>query len=41
MRLINQKAEILERSESKINNIANIARICYKSENKAGDESND
>ena len=40
MRLVNQKAEILERSESKINNIANIARICYKSENKADDESN-
>ena len=40
MQLVNQKAEILERSESKINNIANIARICYKSESKADDESN-
>jgi thymidylate synthase (FAD) len=40
MKLVSQKAEILERSENKINNIANIARICYKSENKADDESN-
>ena len=40
MQLVSQKAEILEHSESKINNIANIARICYKSENKADDESN-
>lgn len=40
MQLVNQKAEILERSESKINNIANIARVCYKSEEKADNKSN-
>lgn len=40
MEFVKQKAEILERSESKMNNIANIARICYKSENKADDENN-
>ena len=40
MKFVKQKAEIIEKPESKINNIANIARICYKSENKADDESN-
>lgn len=40
MKFIKQSAEIIEKSENKINNIANIARICYKSENKADDESN-
>lgn len=40
MNLIKQKAEIIENSDSKINNVANIARICYKSESKADDESN-
>ena len=40
MKFVKQKAEIIEKSENKINNIANIARVCYKSENRADDENN-
>lgn len=40
MKFVKQKAEIIEKSENKINSIANIARVCYKSENKADDENN-
>lgn len=40
MEFVKQKAEIIEKSENKINNIANIARVCYKSENAASEEAN-
>jgi len=40
MKFVKQKAEIIEKSENKINNIANIARVCYKSENNSDDENN-
>ena len=38
--LINQSAEIIEKSENKINNIANIARVCYKSEANSNNANN-
>ena len=41
MQFVKQKAEIINiDSSDKIQNIANIARVCYKSENKSDEKSN-
>lgn len=40
MEFVKQKAEIIEKSKNEINNIAEIARVCYKSENAASEEAN-